>query len=200
MPRLPIVAPVVVLAVALEGVLAAQAPPRALIEALGSIYRLRNYTAFDWIGAHYLRGTLTLQGFVRTPQLKADAAAAARKVGGIEEIVNNLEVLPTLQQDDDVRIRAYAAIYGSSALSQYAPGGHLSDFALSELADTARFGLEGTDVGRGPHPIHIVVSGSRVILLGEVRATGDRRIAESTIRTLPGVLGVTNQLRVAGQK
>jgi hypothetical protein len=33
-----------------------------------------------------------------------------------------------------------------------------------------------------------------------VRTTGDRRIAEVSLRSLPGVLAVTNQLRVAGQK
>jgi osmotically-inducible protein OsmY len=68
------------------------------------------------------------------------------------------------------------------------------------LQETARFGLDGTDVGRGPHAIHIIVNGARVLLLGQVSAAGDRQIAESAVRTLPGVLGVTNQLRVAGQK
>ena len=174
----------------------AQLPDRALTEAMRAIYALRDYTAFDWISARYLKGTLTLEGFARTPRLKKQAEATARKTGGIDEVVNNIEVLPSHQSDDDIRVRAYIAIFGSSSLERYAPGGQLSGAALNELRDTAQFGLEGTDVGRGPHPIHIIVNGARVLLLGQVRTTGDRQIAEASVRTLPGVAGVTNQLRV----
>jgi osmotically-inducible protein OsmY len=178
----------------------AEAAQRILQDALSRVYRLRDYTAFDWIAANYNRGTLTLQGFARTPDLKRAAENEARKARGAEVIVNNIEVLPSLRGDDEIRARAYGAIYGSSALERYAPGGQLNPSALRELQDAARFGLDGVDVGRGPHAIHIVVSGARVLLLGEVRASGDAQIAESTMRTLPGVLGVTNQLRVAGRK
>src|SRR5690606_29863664 len=95
----------------------------------------------------------------------------------------------------DVRVAAYIAIYGS-ALERYAPGGHLSNSMIDELRETARFGLEWTDVGRGPHANHILVSGARVLLRGQVRTTGDRQAAEVAVRSLPGVLGVTNELRV----
>jgi osmotically-inducible protein OsmY len=169
---------------------------RPLVDAMRAIYGLRTYTAFDWISAQYQKGTLTLQGFVRTPQLKAQAEQTARKTRGIEEVDNRIEVLPTHQGDDDVRLNAYIAIYGSSALERYAPGGQLSGAAVNELRDTASFGLDGTDVARGPHAIHIVVNGARILLLGEVRTTGDRQLAEGTLRSLPGVLGVVNQLRV----
>jgi hypothetical protein len=178
-------------------VMLAQRPDRALVEALANVYQLRSYTAFDWVSAAYDRGTLTLQGFVRTVQLKEEAEAAARKAPAVDEIDNQLQVLPAHRGDDDVRLGAYIAIYGSSALEQYAPGGQLSGLAISELRDTARFGLEGTEVGRGPHSIHIIVNGGRVLLRGEVRTRGDRQIAEATIRTLHGVLGVVNELRVA---
>jgi hypothetical protein len=42
-------------------VMLAQRPERALVEALGQVYQLRSYTAFDWISGAYNRGTLTLQ-------------------------------------------------------------------------------------------------------------------------------------------
>lgn len=178
----------------------AQTPDRALIEALGQVYRLRDYTAFDWISGQYERGTLTLQGFARSAKLKERAEEAARNARGVDDVVNRIEVLPAHAGDDDLRVAAYLAIYGGGGLERYAPGGQLSGAAISELRDTARFGLDGTDVGRGPHAIHIVVNGSRVLLLGEVRASGDRQIAEAKLRTLSGVLGVTNQLRVAEKK
>ena len=179
---------------------AAQAPDRALVDALRGVYNLSSYTAFDWISGHYQRGTLTLQGFVRAAQLKKEAEEAARKARGVDEIVNELQILPTNRGDDEIRVAAYIAIYGNSMLERYAPGGQLSGAAISELRDTSRFGLDGTDVGRGPHAIHIIVNGGRILLVGEVRSTGDRQIAEGSVRTLSGVLAVTNQLRVASNK
>jgi hypothetical protein len=170
-------------------------PPRALAQALQTIYRLDGYTVFDWISGRYDRGTLMLQGFVRSPSLKKAAEAAGRKVPGVEEVKNDIEVLPALSTDDDVRVRAFAAIYTSS-LERYAPGGHLTDSQINDLADVGRLGLDASDVGRGPHGIHIVVSGGRVLLLGEVRATGDRQQAEGHVRGLLGVMSVVNQLRV----
>jgi hypothetical protein len=171
-------------------------PERPLVDAMRAIYGMRTYTAFDWISAQYQKGTLTLQGFVRTPQLKTQADEAVRKTRGIEVVDNRIEVLPAHQGDDELRLNAYIAIYGSSALERYAPGGQLSGAAISELRDTARFGLDGTDVARGPHAIHIIVNSARVLLLGEVRTSGDRQLAEGSLRSLPGVLGVVNQLRV----
>ena len=195
--RLAVVA-IVVLAASLHG--SAQVPPRALSDAMRAIFQLREYTAFDWISGHYLKGTLTLQGWVRTEQLKQDAAKAARGVGGIDDIVNEVVVLPPLGTDDDIRVRAYVAIYSSSALERYGPGGQFSSSALADLADGARFGLDASGIGRGPHSIHIIVNGARVLLVGQVSSRGDRQIAEASLRTLSGVLGVNNQLRVAGQK
>ena len=177
-----------------------QVPDRAVTDAMRAIYDLRNYTAFDWISARYLKGRLTLDGYVRTRQLKQQVEAVARKTPGIEEVDNQLELLPTHSSDDEIRVNAYLAIFGSSALERYGPGSQLSGAAISELRDTARFGLEGTDVGRGRHAIHIIVSGARVLLRGEVRTASDRKIAEGTIRTLAGVLGVTNELRVPPQR
>jgi hyperosmotically inducible periplasmic protein len=178
-------------------VLLAQRPDRALVEAIGRVYQLRSYTAFDWVSGTYDRGRLTLQGFVRSTQLKEEAASAARGATGVDEVDNQLQVLPAHRGDDDIRIAAYIAIYGSSALERYAPSGQLSGLAVSELRETARFGLDGTDVGRGPHSIHIIVNSGRILLRGEVRTRGDRQIAEANVRTLPGVLGVVNELRVA---
>ncbi len=195
--RLAIVA---AFAVALPLASPAQVPPRALSDAMRAIFGLRNYTVFDWISGRYLKGTLTLQGWVRNEQLKREAEKTARGTAGVDEVVNQIEVLPALSTDDDIRLRAYVAVYSSGGLEQYGPSGQFTASAMNDLADSARFGLDASGVGRGPHAIHIIVNGARVLLLGQVRATGDRRIAEASLRTLSGVLGVTNQLRVAGQK
>jgi hypothetical protein len=155
-----------------------------------NVSRVPSYTAFDWVNARYLKGTLTLEGFARSRRFKQDAEQAARRAAGLDEVINRIEMLPARQGDDSIRLQAYAAIYENAGLERYAPGGQLSSAALSELADSQRFGLDGSDVGRGPHGIHIIVNGARVLLLGEVKTRGDRQIAEASLRALPGVLGV----------
>jgi hypothetical protein len=177
-----------------------QAPERVLAEAMANVYTLKEFTAFDWVSAHYNRGTLTLEGFARTSGLKQKAEAVARKSSGVDEVVNTIALLPAIASDDDVRIRAYFAIYGSSALERYAPTGHLSDAALADIDDALRIGIDGANHGHGPHAIHIIVNGARVLLIGQVRTTGDRQQAEARVRTLSGVLGVVNQLTVPGRK
>ncbi len=178
---------------------AAQQPDRALNDVLSTVYQLRDFTAFDWITGSYNRGTLTLEGFVRNPGLRKRAEEAARSVARVDEIVNKIELLPPLASDDTIRLRAYEAIY-TTALERYAPGGRLTDAALAEMRDAERIGLDAADVGRGPHGIHIIVSSARLLLLGQVRTTGDRQQAEARVRTLPGVLGVTNRLLVPTPK
>lgn len=188
------------LAIALPMAAGAQPPPRALSESMRAIFGLRDYTVFDWISGRYLKGTLTLDGWVRVERLKREAEKVARGTAGIDDVVNEIDVLPALGTDDDIRVRAYVAVYTSAGLEQYGAGGQLSSGTLADLADSARFGLDASGVGRGPHSIHIIVNGARVLLVGQVRNTGDRRIAEVALRSLSGILGVTNQLRVAGQK
>jgi osmotically-inducible protein OsmY len=177
-----------------------QQPDRAVTEAMANVYRLRSYTAFDWISARYLKGTLTLQGYARTPQLKQEATTAARKAAGIDDVINNIEVLPAHQGDDNIRVRAYAAIYGSSALEQYNRGGQFTTADREALLDSIRFGVDAADIARGPHAIHIIVNGARVLLLGQVRTSGDKQIAEAAVRSLSGILGVKSELRTPGQK
>src|SRR5262245_17181289 len=139
MRRLVLVAAAGISILSSESTLTAQ-PERPLVEAMRNVYRLPTYTAFDWISAHYLKGTLTLQGFSRTERLKQQAQEAARKASGIDDVINQIEVLPPGQGDDNIRLRAYAAIYGSAGLERYAPGGQLSQAATEELANSGRFG------------------------------------------------------------
>lgn len=175
----------------------AQAPPRPLVDALQAIWRLDQYTVFDWIGGHYDRGTLTLEGFAARPELRRRAIATARTIAGVDEVVDNIEALPTHQSDDSLRVRAYVAIYSHPALQMYSPGGGLDNgVALRELETAGRFGLDASSQFRGPHPIHIIVSGARIQLFGTVVGSQDRQIAEVQVRNLSGVLGVVNRIEV----
>jgi hypothetical protein len=173
-----------------------QPPPRPLVEALQAAYRLPEYTAFDWIGGRYARGTLTLEGFAARPALRAAAERVGRSTAGVDEVDNQIELLPAIQSDDTVRVRAYVAIYTHAGLEQYLPGGSASAVALREIESSASFGIDGTPQFRGPHPIHIVVSGGRVQLFGTVNVSGDRQTAEAELRSLAGVMSVVNRLQV----
>ena len=48
----------------------------------------------------------------------------------------------------------------------------------------------------GDYPIHIVVKGGRIMLLGVVDNEGDKRLAEMRAREVEGAFGVENLLVV----
>jgi hypothetical protein len=179
---------------------AREAQPRTLADLTQRLERIEDYSAFDWITFRLEKGTATLEGFASRPAIRERAEAAAKQASGVDDVVNRIEVLPALLSDDRVRIQAYRAIYGHSGLQRYSPGGAGASSGFLDEIDTAeRLGLSASQLGRGPHPIHIIVNGARIILFGTVRSASDRQIAEAQVRTLPSVLGVANRLQVAGR-
>src|ERR1017187_5919044 len=48
-------------------------------------------------------GTVTLMGQVSRPTLKSDAENVVKRIEGVEKVVNNIEVLPTSMNDDQIR-------------------------------------------------------------------------------------------------
>jgi len=115
-------------------------------------------------------GHVTLTGQVARPIVKIDAEAAVKHLPGVTSVDDQIEVLPLSPFDDNIRLRAYAAIYGSPALSRYA-------------------------INARP-PIRILVKNGRVTLTGFVSSEVDRRLAEIRVRSLPFIFEVTNNLVV----
>jgi hyperosmotically inducible protein len=115
-------------------------------------------------------GTVTLLGQVSRPTLKSDAENVVKRIEGVEKVVNNIEVLPTSINDDNIRRAVYRAIYGNSVLSQY------------QL--------------RAVPPIHIIVKNGNVTLEGVVARAMDKQIAGMQANGVPGVFSVTNNLQV----
>jgi hyperosmotically inducible protein len=115
-------------------------------------------------------GTVTLLGQVSRPVLKSDAENAIKHIEGVEKVVNNIEVLPTSINDDQIRRATYRAIYGNEVLSQY------------QL--------------RAVPPIHIIVKNGHVTLEGVVARQMDKQIAGIQANSVPGVFSVTNNLVV----
>ncbi len=119
-------------------------------------------------------GTVTLIGQVVNPVLKSDAGNVVKRIEGVEKVVNNIEVLPTSINDDQIRRAAYRAIYGNEVLSQY------------QL--------------RAVPPIHIIVKNGNITLEGVVARAMDKQIAGVQANTVHGAFSVTNNLVVEEQE
>jgi BON domain len=153
--------------------------------------RLPTYGVFDFISFGYDRGKVTLTGYTYAGSLKAQATRAVKRVSGVDEVDNKIELLPATSFDDSIRWATFYKIYGDSSLSRYSPGGEMG--ARYELRQARRF--PGTQPF-GVYPIHIIVKNGRTTLMGVVDNEMDRRLAEIRAREVSGVFAVENELIV----
>src|SRR5688572_27065772 len=98
---------------------------------------LSNYGVFDFIGFDYERGKVTLVGYTYQGGLKSQAARAVKRVSGVDEVDNRIELLPASSFDDRIRWATFYRIYGDGSLSRYSPGGETG--ARYELRQARRF-------------------------------------------------------------
>ena len=156
--------------------------------------RLPTYGVFDFIGFDYDRGKVTLVGQAYQGGLKSHAANAVKRVAGVDEVDNKIELLPASMSDDRIRWATFYNIYGDGSLSRYSPGGEMG--ARYELRQARRFpGMQPF----GNYPIHIIVKNGRTTLMGFVGNEMDRRLAEIRAREVSGVFAVENELVVDGE-
>ena len=163
------------------------------------LLRLPYYGVFDFLAFSYDKGTVNLMGYAYSPNLKKSAERAVKRAPKVDQVINNVEELPASLHDDELRWNAFYKIYADSWLSRYAPGGGMLWGRLH------RFNGPFTPMGAGPfmafeaagdYPIHIVVKGGRIMLLGVVDNEGDKRLAEMRAREVEGAFGVENLLVV----
>jgi hyperosmotically inducible protein len=128
------------------------------------------YGVFDNLANNVNGYNIVLTGQVTRPTLKADAEAAVKRIEGVENVVNNIEVLPLSPNDDRIRLAVYRALFSDPSLDRYA--------------------LQAVP------PIHIIVKGGHITLEGVVANEGDRTIANIRARQVPGAFSVTNHLRI----
>jgi hypothetical protein len=156
-----------------------------------ALERLPSYGVFDFLAFSVERGTVTLTGFAYSGTLKSEAEHAVRRVAGVDEVANTIELLPASTHDDRIRSATFYRIYSDSSLSRYTSGG--PGAALYEALEFRRF------PGRQPfgfYPIHIVVQGGRTTLLGYVDTASDKHLAGFRAREVGGVFAVNNDLVV----
>jgi hyperosmotically inducible protein len=160
-------------------------------EIENELLALPNYGVFDFIGFDYERGKVTLVGSVYQGGLKSQAGRAVKRVPGVDEVDNRIELLPVSNHDDRIRWSTFYRIYNDGFLSRYSPGGEIG--ARYELYQSRRF--PGTQPF-GTYPIHIIVKNGRTTLMGVVDSEMDRRMAEIRAREVSGVFSVENALVV----
>jgi osmotically-inducible protein OsmY len=138
-------------------------------------------------------GTVTLRGEASRPTLKSSAENVVKKIEGVRQVVNEIEVLPVSQNDDRIRAQTYARIYGNQWLSRYTNnrgGGRYISPTRATIGIT-------NDPPIGWHAIHIIVKNGNIRLVGVVDTSGDLAMAEMQARQVPGAFDVENDLAVA---
>jgi hyperosmotically inducible protein len=142
-------------------------------EVRHELVMLPYYGVFDNLGYRVDGRTVTLVGQVTRPTLKSDAEHAVKGIEGVEQVKNEIQVLPLSPADDRIRIATYRTIFGQPPLDRYA--------------------LQAVP------PIHIVVNNGKVTLEGVVANQADKDMAGVRANGVSGVFGVTNNLRVEGK-
>jgi osmotically-inducible protein OsmY len=131
-------------------------------------------SVFDYIEFTLDGSKVTLKGYVVRPKLKHDAAAAVRSIEGIGRVIDEIEVLPESESDDEIRRAMYRAIFENSALQKYAVQ---------------------------PIPsLRIIVKNGNASLEGTVESEGDKDLAGEMARGVAKVRDLKDNLVVRGNK
>lgn len=151
-------------------VVAGQISDSVLAERVAEIVRQYvHFGIFDDINIQVDNRSVILTGRVTMPYKRDEIAARVKKIDGVRDLTNNVEVLPVSSFDSDLRDRLARAIYGHPAFRHYA-----------SMVNP---------------PIHIIVEHSRVTLTGAVNSEVEKMLAFS-LAQVSGVLGVTNALKI----
>jgi hyperosmotically inducible periplasmic protein len=143
---------------------------RLMKEVRHELVMLPYYNVFDNLAYSVDGGIVTLFGQVTNPTLKSSAENVVKRLEGVTQLINKIEVLPLSPSDDRIRRAVYQKIYGFPSLSRY--------------------GFQAVP------PIHIIVKNGNLTLEGVVDNASDKNVAGIQANGVPGVFSVTNNLRV----
>jgi hyperosmotically inducible periplasmic protein len=141
-------------------------------EVRHELLMLPYYSLFDDL-EYIVRGaTVTLTGSVTSihSQTKRDAENAIKHIEGVEQVVDEIQVLPPSQFDDQIREQAYRRLVNAGGLSQY--------------------------FWQAAPSIRIIVRNQNITLKGYVDREGDKTLAAITVKEIPNVFQVTDELQV----
>lgn len=155
------------------------------------------YGVFDNIHFAIQGDTVILRGQASRPVLKSSIENSVKRIEGVKNVTNEIEVLPVSPNDDRIRAAVYASIYRYPALQRYTSNRGGVSRVPPSVARAA--GGITNDPPMGWHAIHIIVKNGNVTLTGVVDTSGDLAIAEMRANSVPGVFSVDNQLQIAGK-
>jgi len=141
-------------------------------EVRHQLVMLPYYSIFDDLAFRVDGTTVTLLGAVVRPTLKSEAENVTKRVEGVTQVNNQIEVLPLSDLDNQIRRAEARAIYGDPTL-----GTRYGDQALP--------------------PIHIIVKNGHVTLEGVVANQFDKNLINVRANGVPNVFSVTNNLIVS---
>ena len=128
------------------------------------------YGVFDNLEFRVDGSKVSLHGQVHRPSLKKDAERVVQKLESVESVENQIEVLPTSNQDDRIRSDVFRAVYYHPSFTRYAI--------------------------RAVPPIHIIVKNGNVTLVGPVARKADKDLAFVLANGVSGVFSVKNNIFV----
>jgi hyperosmotically inducible protein len=114
--------------------------------------------------------TVVLAGQVTRPTLKRDAENVVKRLESVSKVVNEIEVLPVSPNDEQLRVATYRAVFSRPGLDRY--------------------GMMAVP------PIHIIVKGGNIRLIGVVATQADKDLAGIAAKGVSGAFGVQNDLQV----
>src|SRR6185503_19395313 len=95
-------------------------PAETMKQIRKRLVTLPYYGVFDNLAYKYEDGVVTLSGQVVRPTTKSDAARGVERVAGVDQVVNQIEVLPLSPAEDQVRIATYRKVYSQPGLDRLA--------------------------------------------------------------------------------
>ncbi|MGA7343288.1 MAG: BON domain-containing protein [Terracidiphilus sp.] len=128
---------------------------------------------FDAITLNVADGVVTLGGHAHDYVDRDSALALVATTPGVKDVIDNIEVDPTSEMDNRIRMEVAQAVYGFPTLNRYA-------------IDPAK-------------PIRIAVQNGNVELYGLVDSQADKNVAFLRANGVPGVFSVKNYIEVANQ-
>ncbi|HEY7212058.1 MAG TPA: BON domain-containing protein [Bryobacteraceae bacterium] len=160
-----------------------------------AIVTLPQYGVFDDIN-FAIKGddTVILRGEASRPVLKSSAENVVKKIEGVKQVINEIDVLPVSPNDDRIRALAYARIYRHPWLSRYTNNRSPQPYSPTRAVT----GITN-DPPVGWHAIHIIVKNGNIRLAGVVDSESDLALAEMQARSVPGAFAVENDLMVANE-
>ena len=141
-------------------------------EVRHELLMLPYYSLFDDLEYSVQGRTVTLSGSVTSEHAvtKSDAANAVKHIEGVDQVNNNIQILPPSPMDEQARVEVYRSLANTGSLSRY--------------------------FWQAAPSIHIIVDNQRVTLKGFVNNEMDKNLATMAAKQVPDVFQVTNELRV----